>query len=116
MLAFTYSLLCGLIGLVLLGLWGFTEHQAAWRNENLLIFSPLCLLMLGAWWRSARPGMGMSRFSRVLAPAIAVIAAFALFSKILANFPQANLHWILLILPGHLALARAALERADNPD
>ncbi len=114
-LAFTFSLLCGLIGLVLLGLWGFTEHQAAWRNENLLVFSPLCLLMLGACWRSARPGMGMSRFSRVLALAIAVLAAFALFSKILANFPQANLHWILLVLPSHLALARAALERADNP-
>ncbi|MBL0165302.1 MAG: DUF4105 domain-containing protein [Xanthomonadales bacterium] len=111
--AFTFSLVCGLIGLVLLGLWGFTEHQSAWRNENLLIFSPLCLLMLGSWWRSARPGSKVSAFARGIAAAIALLAAFALFSKILANFPQANLHWILLLLPIHLVLARSAAARRD---
>ncbi len=111
LLAFAFSLVCGLAGLVMLGLWGFTEHQSAWRNENLLIFSPLCLLMLGAWWRSARPGMSVSTFARVVAAAIAVLAGFALFSKILVTFPQANLHWILLLLPSHLVLARVAALR-----
>ncbi len=113
-LAVAFSLICGLAGLIMLGLWGFTEHQSAWRNENLLIFSPLCLLMTRAWWRSARPGMRMSAFSRSLAMAIAVIAAFALFSKILASFPQANLPWILLLLPAHLVLARITSARTNH--
>ena len=116
LLAFAFSLICGLAGLVMLGLWGFTEHQAAWRNENLLIFSPLCLLMLGTWWRSARPGKSMSSLARAVAALIAVLAAFALFSKILASFPQANLHWILLLLPSHLVLARVAATRKNQLD
>ena len=111
LVAFTFSLVCGLAGLVMLGLWGFTEHQAAWRNENLLVFSPLCLLMLGTWWRSAKPGRGISVLARTIAAVIGVLAAFALFSKILASFPQSNLPWILLILPSHLVLARIAAAR-----
>lgn len=111
LLAFVFSLVCGLAGLVMLGLWGFTEHQSAWRNENLLVFSPLCLFMLGTWWRSAKPGKSISAPVRAIAAAIALLAAFALFSKILSNFPQANLHWILLLLPSHLVLARAAALR-----
>ena len=98
----------------MLGLWGFTEHQAAWRNENLLVFSPLCLLMLGAWWSSARPGMNISALSRTVAAVIAVLAACALFSKILVSFPQANLPWILLLLPTHLVLARLAAVRTHH--
>jgi hypothetical protein len=107
-LAVAFSLVCALVGLVLLGLWGFTEHQSAWRNENLLVFSPLCLLMLPTWWRSARATAQSSRLARKVSALIALLAAFALFSKILSTFPQANLPWILLLLPTHLVLARAA--------
>jgi hypothetical protein len=107
-LAVLLSLVCALVGLVLLGLWGFTEHQSAWRNENLLVFSPLCLLMLPTWWRSARASTRSSRLARRISMLIALLAAFALFSKILSTFPQANLPWILLLLPTHLVLARAA--------
>lgn len=109
LLAVTLSLICGLVGLILFGLWGFTEHQSAWRNENLLIFSPLCLLMLPTWWRTAQIAPKVSRFSSSIAALIAVLAGFSLFSKILMSFPQANLPWILLLLPTHLVLARAAM-------
>jgi hypothetical protein len=108
-LATAFSLVCALVGLVLLGLWGFTEHESAWRNENLLVFSPLCLLMLPTWWRSARVTAEFSRLARRVSTVIAVFAAFALFSKILSTFPQANLPWILLLLPTHLVLARTVL-------
>jgi hypothetical protein len=107
-LAVSFSLVCALVGLVLLGLWGFTEHLSAWRNENLLVFSPLCLLMLPTWWRSARATAQSSRLARRVSALIALLAAFALFSKILSTFPQANLPWILLLLPTHLVLARTA--------
>ena len=104
--ALLFSLFCGLSGLVMLGLWAFTEHVSAWGNENLLLFSPLCLMLLPAWWRSGHASWSISPISRWLAGVIAVLAAFALFSKILTSFPQANLHWILLLLPAHLVLAR----------
>ena len=113
-LAVALSLICGLIGLILIGLWGFTEHQSAWRNENLLIFSPLCLLMLPTWWRAARLNPNTSRFSSSIAAVIAVLAAFGLFSKILSSFPQANLPWILLLLPTHLVLANLAARWSGN--
>ena len=110
-LAVLFSLICGLAGLILLGLWLFTAHQAAWHNENLLLFSPLCLLLLPTWWRTSSARRAIPKLARRIAALIALLAAFALFSKILSTFPQANLPWILLLLPGHLALARHASSR-----
>ena len=107
--ALLFSMACGLVSLIMLGLWAFTEHVSAWRNENLLVFSPLCLGLLPTWWRSMRATWTPSAFSRWLATAIALLALFALFSKILSSFPQANLHWILLLLPAHLALAHSII-------
>ena len=48
------------------------------------------------------------RATIVVAWLIAFLAAFALFSKILPWFTQANLQWIVLFLPIHLALAFVA--------
>ena len=92
-------LVSGLLGLLLAGLWAFTAHQAAWANENLFLFSPLALLLVPAWLRSARLHWQPSRFSIALAWLLVLLATFALFSKVLPWFKQANLHWILLMLP-----------------
>lgn len=102
------SLFFGLGGLVLIGLWGFTEHQSAWRNENLLLLNPLCLLLLPTWIASLRRNWAVSPRAQTLAWVILFCAAVGLFLKVLPSFVQANLHWILLILPIHLALARVA--------
>ena len=102
------SLLFGLGGLVLIGLWGLTEHQSAWRNENILLLNPLCLLLLPTWIASFRRNWTVSPRAQILAWAILFCAAVGLFLKVLPSFVQANLHWILLILPIHLALARSA--------
>ncbi|MEO7199491.1 MAG: DUF4105 domain-containing protein [Dokdonella sp.] len=103
-IAFGLSLIAGVAGLILAGLWVFTEHRAAWRNENLLLLSPLCLLLLPTWWRSARLHWAPSRQATGLAMLIALGASCALFVKILRAFPQENLPWIGLWLPVHLAL------------
>ena len=48
--ALPFWMFCGATGLLLTYLWGFSEHQAAWANRNLLLLSPLALLLLpGAW-------------------------------------------------------------------
>lgn len=110
------SILFGLGGLVLIGLWGFTEHQSAWRNENLLLLNPLCLLLLPTWIGAFRRGWSVSPRAQILAWIILFCAAVGLFLKVLPSFVQANLHWIMLILPIHLALARSArLSSATMP-
>ena len=105
--ALVFELFCGIGGLLLLFLWFGTEHRAAWRNENLLLLNPLCLALLPAWWGVARGRLQRRPRAAMLAALVALVAAFALFSKILPAFAQANLHWIVLILPVHLALALA---------
>jgi hypothetical protein len=103
--AIAFGIACGIGGLLLLFLWFGTEHRAAWRNENLLLLNPLCLALLPAWWGIARGRIQWRPRAAALAALVALLAGFALFSKILPAFAQANLHWIVLILPIHLALA-----------
>ena len=97
-------LAAGLGGVLLLLLWTSTDHRAAWANENLLLFDPLCLLLLPAafaWLRGREPGRSM----RAIGTVVAIVAALALFAKTLPAFRQSNLEWILLWLPVHAALA-----------
>ncbi len=100
-----FQALCGIGGLALLFLWFGSDHVSAWRNENLLLLNPLCLLLVPAWIGAARARRPAPRWARILAWLIMLGAAFALFSKILPWFVQENLHWILLFLPLHFALA-----------
>lgn len=98
-----WSLLCGVIGLLLIYMWAFTRHVFWGWNENLLLLSPLSLALVilvpAALLRSRgiRPARAVSRI-------VAVLGVLALF---LALFPggQANLAIVALALPVHLALA-----------
>ncbi len=105
MFAGMFEVFCGVGGCVLLFLWLGTEHRAAWRNENLLLLNPLCLALIPAAFGLARAYPRVHRATVWIAWLVALGAAFALFSKILPWFVQANLHWIVLFLPIHLALA-----------
>ena len=109
-----FELFCGLGGVVLLFLWLGTAHQSAWRNENLLLLNPLCLLLIPAVATLARAQPRAARIGARVAWIVAVLAAFALFSKILPWFAQANLHWILLFLPIHVAIALAVSQRRSG--
>ena len=111
--AVVFELFCGIGGLVLLFLWFGTAHQSAWRNENLLLLNPLCLLLIPAAATLIRVRPRVRRWNAQLAWIVAILAAFALFSKILPWFVQANLHWILLFLPIHIALAIAFASHID---
>jgi hypothetical protein len=104
-LSTTVTLILGIGGLVLLGLWTLTDHASAWRNENLLLFNPLCLLLLPCWVGAFRSRWRPSRFAWRVAMAIAFCAALAFFMKIFPAFAQDNRFWIALLLPVHLAFA-----------
>ena len=49
-----WLLVAGAAGLVLLGLWGLTDHSAAGANINLLLFNPVPWI---AWLPAARRGV-----------------------------------------------------------
>ncbi|MBX3688425.1 DUF4105 domain-containing protein [Dokdonella sp.] len=100
-IAALFELLCAITGCLLLFLWLGTDHRAAWRNENLLLFNPACLLLSAVFLRR-RPA---SRWQYGLAWLIVAAGACMLASKILPDVAQSNLQWILLVLPLHLVLA-----------
>jgi hypothetical protein len=106
--------LLGLGGLVLIALWTLTDHVSAWRNENILLFNPLCLLLLPCWIGAFRARWQPSPFAWRIAMAIAFCAALAFFVKVFPAFPQDNRFWIALLLPLHMAFA-IALTIRRNP-
>lgn len=99
-------LLCGLAGLLIVYIWGFTAHQAGWANRNLFLLNPLCLLLLPgalALLRGRTPG----RLFRIVLRAVAALAMLGWILQWLSLQPQYNLPWIGLLLPLHAALAMA---------
>lgn len=112
-LAFGFWLACGLAGVGLAALWGLTEHRSAWGNENLLLVSPLCLLLLPGALARAR-GRTPGRLFVPVLKLVAASAGVAVFVSFLPFRPQDNLDWIVLLLPIHLALLKA-LGAAPRP-
>jgi hypothetical protein len=115
LLASTTALVLGFGGLLLAGLWAFTEHRSAWANENLLLFDPLWLLLVPALVASVRNGWHAKTWHRNLVLALAVCCGFALFLKVFPAFAQDNLDWIALWLPVQLALGMALRSGAGDP-
>jgi hypothetical protein len=110
-LALPWWTLCGLPGLLMLFIWLGTAHRAGWANQSLLLFNPLCLLLLPGGWHvarghAARDGGAGRWFGRGLM-AVAVCALVAWFLRWLPFPWQDNTHWIGLLLPVHLALLAA---------
>ena len=95
--------LLGLLGLLMAFLWCCTAHRGAWANHNLLLFSPLCLLLVPGAWALLR-GRDTSRFHRGVRIAVAAGAILALALQLLPA-TQAQAPWLALLVPIHLAFA-----------
>ncbi|MDI1252009.1 DUF4105 domain-containing protein [Thermomonas sp.] len=101
-----FWLLCGCIGLVLAFSWAFTDHRTLWANRNLLLFNPLCLLLLPGAFTLLRGRVPTQRFGMLLKVVMAV-AALACAPLWLQGLSQRNGTWIALLLPIHAAFAWA---------
>ncbi len=99
-LATTWLILAGLAGLLMLGLWFLTAHQAAWANANLLLFNPLAWLLIPAAWRTST-----TRRDHLIAWLLVLLPGIGLLANLTGLILQRNLPWILLALPVWLALA-----------
>ena len=106
-----WYLLCGLSGMLLAALWLFSDHQAAWYNENLLLFSPLGLLAAGPLLFGR-----ITRFARDSAMLVAALAVTSLALKFSPWFYQDNLELAALALPIHLACLGLLLRDPPAPN
>jgi hypothetical protein len=103
-LAGGWSLVLGLAGGILAGLWAFTDHAAAYRNENLfqanLLLLPLAVLaprlVRGAAW-ARRPAVA-------LGAAVAAASVAGLLLKALPGFDQGNAEVLALAVPANLGI------------
>jgi hypothetical protein len=104
----------GFGGLILLGLWGLTDHAIAYRNANLFQLSPLALpliVMLPALAFGARWGR---RATPRIALVMAALSVLGLLLKVLPWFRQVNGEYIALALPINAALAWSAIRLATT--
>jgi len=93
-----FFLALGLAGALFVFMWVGTEHQATWRNFNLLWANPLWLFAIGAIFRPAR-------WSRML-----LWLAAALSASTLLGFP----FWPQQLHPAIIPLVIVALLRASD--
>jgi hypothetical protein len=97
--------IAGLGGVVLAGLWGFTDHVMAYRNENLFQVNPL-LLALAVLAPLALAGSDRAgRWARALALGLAALSLLGFVLQALPGLDQVNGQVIALALPIHLGVA-----------
>jgi hypothetical protein len=99
------GLVAGLLGVILLFLWFFTDHRAAHANANVLQATPLALGLVVLAAGVARGRISALRRARLVALAAAASAALGLALKATAIAAQDNLAFIALFLPVWAGLA-----------
>ncbi|MEO6527963.1 MAG: DUF4105 domain-containing protein [Gemmatimonadaceae bacterium] len=103
--AMAWSLVCGLVGVILTLAWTATQHVFWARNENLLQLSPLSLAMV-VLIPIALLREHHQRIARLTAVAVLAIATLGLLLSLLPG-GQENRAIVALFFPVHLALAWA---------
>jgi hypothetical protein len=99
-----WSFIAGVLGVILALLWTVTDHSFAYRNENLLLFNPLWLVLAVLAPMTAVKG-GLSRTTRWLTLLLAGLALIALLLHIVRLSHEGNGAIIALAQPPILALA-----------
>lgn len=99
-----WSIVAGLLGVVLCILWMFTDHVFAHANENVLLFNPLWLVLAVLALVYFVTGRA-ARATRWLAAFLALLSAFALLAHLVGLSRQSNLPIIAVALPIALVIA-----------
>ena len=109
-LAVFWSLICSLAAAFMIFIWGFTDHAAGYRNENLFQFSPVSFVILiyalrGFRWKHA---------DKLVLLALA-ISMLGVILQIVPMFRQMNLEMMALALPAHAGLAAGVWMLQNRP-
>ena len=109
-----WSFAAGFLGVILTLLWGVTDHHFAYRNENLLLFNPLWLLLAVLAPMTAVKGRA-SRVTRWLILLVAVLGGVALLMHATGLSRESNVEIISLALPPMVAMAWAVYRGSARP-
>jgi uncharacterized membrane protein len=99
-----WSFVVGCLGLILLLLWTVTDHTFAHRNENLLLFNPLWLVLAVLVPMTAVKGR-LAQVTRLLTFLVAALALVALLMHLVGLSRESNGEIIALALPPALVMA-----------
>ncbi len=99
-----YSLLLGIAGLIMMGLWFFTDHAVAARNENVLQCPDLALLLAIVLPFAIAERRWAQGTAKLLAIVIGGLSVLGLLLKAIPGFDQSNWPVIALFLPANLGL------------
>ncbi len=108
-----YSAVVGLVGLLLVFLWAFTDHRTSYWNENVILFNPAFALLAVML---ALRAIGLARLDRPVVWLAAALAAASLLGfalQLLPGWDQVNGELFALALAPNLALA-VGLARAPR--
>jgi hypothetical protein len=109
------GLLAGLAGLLLIALWGFTDHEVTYNNQNVLL-CPFWLVALPALsWDLARVAPRRGRLVVAWYAAAGVSALLALLIQLVAPASQHNGPALALLAPLWIGAALGAWERGGRP-
>ncbi len=104
-----WAMLTGVAGLILAGLWAFTDHLIAARNENILQCS-LVALALAVALPMVRPDRSaVTRAVRALALMVGALSLLGLAIKVLPAFTQVNGQVLALFVPANVGLMLGVL-------
>jgi hypothetical protein len=104
-LAVVWGLVAGMGGLVLTGLWAFTDHVMAYRNENLFQVNPLVLALVVLVPLGLAKGGRAGNWAAAVAVALCGISVAGLVVQALPGFDQVTGEVIALALPVHAGMA-----------
>ncbi|HXI20600.1 MAG TPA: DUF4105 domain-containing protein, partial [Gemmatimonadales bacterium] len=105
----SWALLTGVVGLILVGLWGFTDHVIASRNENVLQCTLFALVLASMLPAVLRDRGWALRPARVLAITVAAASVLGVLLKLLPYVHQANVEILALAVPANLGLTAGIL-------
>jgi hypothetical protein len=109
-----WSFGAGVLGILLALLWGVTDHTFAHRNENILLFNPLWLVLAVLVPMTAVKG-GVSRLTRWLTFLLAALGVVALLLHVTGLSRESNGEIIAFALPPILALAWVVYRGTARP-
>jgi hypothetical protein len=113
--AWLWLLVSGIAGVVVAGLWGLTDHAAAYNNENVLQTDLLALPLL---WLVTRLVLGSGSAAKPATRLAAIMVGLSLLGlllKALPQFFQVNNAIIALALPAHAGMAAGIWRLAQDP-
>ena len=105
LLGTSWALLTGVAGVILAGLWAFTDHVAAADNENVLQCTLLALALAVVVPSALRDRSGPLRVARWLARLVGALSLLGLLLKLLPMFDQVNGQVLALTVPANAGLA-----------